>query len=267
MTRPIVVICEDHAHAEPYLAALAAGGLDGLEAAVVTPPEVEDADARVAAAAGVLLCGGPDVEPQRYGEEPLAGARLSLMPELDRLEWTALEAARSERIPVWAVCRGLQTLNVFLGGSLWQDLGAQVPETLQHDVPRPRDALSHTVRATEAGHPLADRLRRTGETLPQVNTRHHQALRRVAAQLTVLATAPDGVIEAAAGPDVDPRDGWWLRGVQWHPENLTAYELQRLLFADFLDAARRFSALRAGSRRSRPTAPPPASAAPSSATS
>lgn len=267
MTRPVVVVCEDRDHAEPYLAALAAGGLDGLEAAVITPPEVEDADRRVAAAAGVLLCGGPDVEPHRYGEEPLAGVRLSLMPELDRLEWTALEAARNERIPVWAICRGLQTLNVFLGGSLWQDLGTQVPEALQHDVPRPRDALSHTVRPAAAGHPLADRLRRAEEESPQVNTRHHQALRRLAPQLTVLATAPDGVIEAVAGPDVDPRDGWWLRGVQWHPENLTAYELQRLLFADFLDAARQYSAARTGSPRTRPAAAPAADATPSSATS
>lgn len=262
MTRPIVVVCEDRDHAEPYLAALAAGGLDGVEATVITPPEVEDADRRVAAAAGVLLCGGPDVEPHRYGEEPLAGVRLSLMPELDRLEWAALEAARSERVPVWAICRGLQTLNVFLGGSLWQDLGAQVPEALQHDVPRPRDALSHTVRPAAAGHPLADRLRRAEEAPPRVNTRHHQALSRVAPQLTVLASAPDGVIEAAAGAHVDPRDGWWLRGVQWHPENLVAHELQRLLFADFLDAARRFSALGTGSRRTRPAAAPPASAAP-----
>lgn len=83
----------------------------------------------------------------------------------------------------------------------------------------------------------------------------------------MLATAPDGVVEAAAGADVDPRDGWWLRGVQWHPENLVARELQRLLFTDFLDTARRFSTLRVGSRRPRPAAAPPASAAPSRATS
>lgn len=246
---PVVLVCEDRAHAEPYLAALAAGGLDGRPAEVITPPDAEDADRRVAAAAGVLLCGGPDLEPQRYGEEPLAGVRLSLMPELDRLEWTALQAAQSARVPVWAICRGLQTLNVFLGGSLWQDLEAQVPGALQHEVPQPRDALSHTVRAKAAGHPLADRLRHAQEAPPRVNTRHHQALRRVAPQLTVLATAPDGVVEAAAGADVDPRDGWWLRGVQWHPENLVAHELQRLLFVDFLDAARRYSEARAGSGR------------------
>ncbi|MGH9381406.1 MAG: gamma-glutamyl-gamma-aminobutyrate hydrolase family protein [Thermoanaerobaculia bacterium] len=242
MRRSIAMVCEDREHAEPYLAALAAGGLDGLQADVITPQEAEGAGRRVVEAAGVVLCGGPDVEPQRYGEEPLHDAGLKLLPELDRVEWEALEAARGERVPVWAICRGLQVLNVFLGGSLWQDLGVQVPGALRHDLKGPRDALSHTVHAAAVGHPLADRLRRDGETKPQVNTRHHQALRRVAPELTVLATAADGVVEAAAGADVDPRDGWWLRGVQWHPENLVALELQRLLFADFLAAAELFAA-------------------------
>lgn len=238
MRHSIALVCEDREDAAPYLAALTAGGLDGLQADVITPQEAAtEAGRRVAEAAGLVLCGGPDVEPQRYGEEPLPDAGLALLPELDRVEWAALEAARSERVPVWAICRGLQVLNVFLGGSLWQDLGLQVPGILQHDVPRPREALSHTVHAAAVGHPLADRLRRDGETKPRVNSRHHQALRRVAPELTVVATAADGVIEAAAGADVDPRDGWWLRGVQWHPENLIALELQRLLFADFLEAA------------------------------
>lgn len=267
MTRSIVLVCEDHAHAQPYLSALAAAGLDGLAAEVISPPDAGDAGPRVAAAAGLVLCGGPDVEPWRYGEEPLAGVRLALQPELDRLEWTALAAARTVRVPVWAICRGLQTLNVFLGGSLWQDLGVQVPEALRHDIPQPRDALSHSVQVAAAGHALADRLRHAEQASPQVNTRHHQALRRVAPELTVLASAPDGVVEAAAGADVDPRDGWWLRGVQWHPENLVARELQRLLFADFLDAAQRFSAPRAGGGRRRPAAAPPASAPPPVATS
>jgi len=232
---PVLVVCENAQKAETYGLALIAVGLDPEALRVLTPETIDGDPAPLAAtAAGVVLCGGPDVEPWRFGQDPLPNAGLSLMPELDQLEWQVLTVARSARLPVWAICRGLQVLNVFLGGSLWQDLPLQLPGILNHDVPHPHDALAHEIRSTGVSHPFAERL---FSESPRVNTRHHQGLKEVAAELAVLATSPDGVIEAVGGASENPGEGWWIRGVQWHPENLTALALQRQLFADFVVAA------------------------------
>lgn len=234
---PVLVVCENPRKAETYALALTAVGLNPEALRVLTPETIDgDPSSLAAKSAGVVLCGGPDVEPQRFGEDPLPNAGLSLMPELDQLEWQVLAAARSSRLPVWAICRGMQVLNVFLGGSLWQDLPLQVPGILNHDVPHPHDALAHEIRPTGVSHPFAERL---FSESPRVNTRHHQGLKEVAAELAVLATSPDGVIEAVGGATVDSAESWWLRGVQWHPENLTALALERQLFADFVVASQR----------------------------
>lgn len=235
----LVIVCENERKAENYALALRECGAETEELIVVAPgdaaPAAPELTALVAKASGLVLCGGPDMEPQRFGEEPLPDANLELMPELDALEFAALDGARQGLTPIWAICRGLQVLNVYLGGTLWQDLPLQLPEAGEHDVPHPRDALAHPIRTVREDHRFAARL--AGDEV-LVNTRHHQALKDVALELTVLAEAPDGVIEAAAAPDVDPREGWWMRGVQWHPENLVALPLQRRLWLDFVEATR-----------------------------
>jgi putative glutamine amidotransferase len=227
----LLVSCSLAERATPYLEALAAVGIGGEAVRLVTPATVAAADAAdlAAGAAGVLLCGGPDVEPHHYGETPRPDARLSLLPPRDAVELELLAGARAARTPLFAVCRGLQMVNVFLGGTLWQDLPSMAPSAVDHSIDEPRDLLAHAIQVT-AGGELAELLAQEPPTL--VNSRHHQAVKELAPGLETVAVAPDGIVEALVGGD----PGWWLWGVQWHPENLVRLPLQRLLFARFAAA-------------------------------
>lgn len=190
-----------------------------------------DVAAALAGAAGVVLCGGADLHPRYYGEEPIPQAHVSLQQGRDEMEWELVAAARERRLPVWAICRGMQVVNVFLGGDLWQDMTLQRPGVVAHHVSWPRDALLHRALVTAAGRGTA-----MGEILGRepawVNSRHHQAVRREAAGLVTVARSPDGIAEAQvlAGGD------WWLEGVEWHPENLMPMAQQRALAERFLAA-------------------------------
>jgi len=197
------------------------------------PDSVAPEEARTLAsqASGLVLCGGVDVEPERYGEEKLNDT-VEVFPKRDAMEWALLEGAREARVPVWGVCRGLQVLNVFLGGSLWQDLPSQRPGEIEHSIVEPKDHLAHTVQVLEPGRPLGEVLAR--ETA-RVNSRHHQAIKRLAEGLVPVAESPDGLIGAVL---LDHPD-WWVRGVQWHPENLVALAQQRALWEDFSRAVPR----------------------------
>lgn len=199
------------------------GGWDGDPAQVV------------AGACGLVLAGGGDVAPTYYGEEVRSDARVHVQRERDEMEWALLEHARSARLPVWGICRGQQLLNVFLGGTLWQDLPSQRAGSMCHHVAEPRDALVHRLWVTDAGRGTA-----LGEILGRetayVNSRHHQALRRVAEGFVVVARAADGVAEANVLTD----DDWWVEAVEWHPENLMALAQQRALARRFLEAADRY---------------------------
>lgn len=230
----IVVSSGSDEYAIPYLDALVGAGLRRDALRLVTPErcggdEIQELSAR---AAGLVLCGGLDVDPARYGEEVLPDADVELFPERDAIEWGLLDAAREAHVPVWGVCRGLQVLNVFLGGSLWQDLPTQHPTGVDHSVVDPKDAIAHSVRVLEPGAGLGDVLAR--ET-PRVNSRHHQAIKRLADGLVVIAESPDGLVEAVELAASD----WWVRAVQWHPENLTAQAQQRALWQDFARASHR----------------------------
>jgi putative glutamine amidotransferase len=225
----ILVATGTDEYAVPYVEALQAAGVPSEVIRVVTPDE---AVPELCFAKGLVLCGGVDVVPARYGEETLPDADVETFPERDDLEWSLLDAARAARIPVWAICRGIQVLNVYLGGSLWQDLPTQRPSAVDHCLTEPKDLLAHTVRVLDPGAPIAERL--TGNA-PQVNSRHHQAIKRLADGLVPVAESPDGLIEAAVLAD----SGWWVRGVQWHPENLIALDPQRALWTDFVRATKR----------------------------
>ncbi|HET7042648.1 MAG TPA: gamma-glutamyl-gamma-aminobutyrate hydrolase family protein [Gemmatimonadales bacterium] len=226
----ILVSTDTDERVAPYLEALAAAGVPEEALQVMGPsPEAPLRDLADGAVA-LVLCGGLDIHPARYGEAIRPDAEVELNVERDEVEWNLLDLARERRLPVWGICRGIQVLNVYLGGSLWQDLPTQAPSPIDHSQTEPKDLLAHTVEVIVPGAPIAERLT---EEVPWVNSRHHQAIRRVADGFVPVALSPDGLVEAA----VLDRGGWWVRGVQWHPENLIALPEQRSLWIDFLRAA------------------------------
>jgi putative glutamine amidotransferase len=225
----ILVSASTDEKACPYVEALRAAGVPAAEIRIVKPSSPAPLRELAETATGLVLCGGIDVAPERYGETTRPDAQVEVAAERDALEWSLLDLARERRLPVWGVCRGFQVLNVYLGGSLWQDLPTQHPSDIDHYVSTTPDTLAHSVLVIEPAAPIGERL--TGE-LPLVNSRHHQAVKRLAEGLVPVALSPDGLIEAA----VLDRDDWWVRGVQWHPENLIALDPQRALWKDFVRA-------------------------------
>lgn len=223
MSATIIVTCELAEKVGPYVAALKAAGVPSEAIRVLLPDEPGESFRELGArAAGVLLCGGPDVEPHRYGETPLPGIELDLIPRLDAIELDVLAGARERGVPVWGICRGLQVLNVYFGGSLWQDLPSQRSGAEAHRTRGPKDAMAHPVEPHEGSAPLAEAL---GVEPLYVNSRHHQGIKTLGDDLVAVATSPDGLIEAVS----HRRDDWWVEAVQWHPENLLAHEGHRML--------------------------------------
>lgn len=181
---------------------------------------------------GLVLSGGLDVDPAHYDAEPhpdlgqVDGVR-------DLFELALCRAAHARRLPVLAICRGVQVANVALGGTLLQHIPAQVPGALKHDQAALRnDALCHSVEVG-AGTRLAALLG-VPERL-RVNSFHHQAVDRPASGLVVNARAPDGVVEGLE----DPAQPFFL-GVQWHPERRPTDPVTRALFAGLVEAAQAF---------------------------
>ena len=184
---------------------------------------------------GVLIPGGVDLDPASFGESrhPLCGR---VDQDRDEVELALTRWAIAERKPLFGLCRGLQVINVALGGTLYQDISAQRPDSLKHDyfpnAGYARDYLAHDVELAP-GSRLRDLL---GAASQPVNSMHHQAIRDVAPGLVVSATAPDGVVEAV---ELD-RGDQFLLGVQWHPESIEFVDPAcRHLFAGFIYAASR----------------------------
>jgi len=181
---------------------------------------------------GLLLTGGDDVHPALFGETP--NPKIDLVDERrDRFEIALLRAARERGMPVFGICRGIQLMNVALGGDLYQDLPSQRESAIGHAQKTLREGPWHEIEV-RPGTRLAEVL---GETRTAVNSYHHQACRGVAPGLLVTATTPDGVIEAVE----DPAHPFFL-AVQWHPEVLEGGNAvsSRRLFAAFVAAAREF---------------------------
>lgn len=182
---------------------------------------------------GVFLTGGVDVDPARYGEakHPLCG---TTDPDRDAVEMMLLEHALANDRPVLAVCRGLQILNVARGGTLYQDVTAQVPAALKHDhFPTPaqpsRAYLAHDITVTPNTR-LGELL---GDSVVPVNSMHHQAIKDLGRGLRASAFAPDGIIEGIEGTN-----GQFIVAVQWHPEELAESQPgMRRLFTSFVEAA------------------------------
>ena len=151
--------------------------------------------------------------------------------ERDRMESLLLQALLSLDKPIFGICRGVQFINRWFGGTLWQDLPSEHPSDVEHHMNPPYDAFGHSVTITP-GTPLADLF--AGQRSIEVNSYHHQAVREVADGFEVMATAPDGVIEAIRRPV-----SRFLWAVQWHPEFLYAVDPRsQMLFNTFVDACR-----------------------------
>jgi putative glutamine amidotransferase len=184
---------------------------------------------------GLLLTGGDDVAPARYGEAPHA-ATLGAEAGRDDFEIALVKDARARALPIFAICRGIQVLNVACGGTLVQDIPSQIAGALNHSFAVPAHesyALAHEVwmeKGSLLSRLMSDRLNGTEEV--EVNSRHHQAVKDVAQGFKVTATAPDGVIEAIEDPSAK-----FCLGVQWHPENFWRTGEFRPLFEGFLEAA------------------------------
>ncbi len=228
--------------AEPYIVALRSVGIRDDEITVIGPGRRTEAGAFAARASGIVLSGGFDVDPSRYGEEVLADGKVEAIPDRDELEWSVLDAARELHLPVWGVCRGLQVINVFLGGSLWQDLPSQHATNVRHAAPEggvPHATIAHDLRITAPDSAFGALLAPSNGTPTGVNSRHHQAVKRLGTGLRPIAVAGDDLIEAVEIDRTADADAWWLRAVQWHPENLIDLPVQRTLWDDFAAAARR----------------------------
>lgn len=185
---------------------------------------------------GLLLTGGEDVAPARYGDPPHPTV-VDVDTARDEFEIDLVKAARARSLPIFAICRGVQVLNVAAGGTLVQDIPSQVTGALAHKLavpPHQAYALAHEVwleKDSLLSNLMRERLN-DADTC-DVNSRHHQAIKEVAPGFKVSATAPDGIIEAIE----DPQARFCL-GVQWHPENFWRTGEFRPLFEGFLEAAK-----------------------------
>ena len=181
---------------------------------------------------GILLTGGPDVDPARYHEA--AHESTETDRARDAFELPLSRAAVAGDVPVFAICRGVQVLNVAAGGTLVQDIPTQVPTTIDHSLEQPKDAHAHDVRVTP-GTRLASILGASAAPdVCAVNSRHHQAVGQVAPSFVVSAVSPDGIVEAIERPE-----SAFCVGVQWHPENFWRTGEFLPLFREFISAARR----------------------------
>jgi putative glutamine amidotransferase len=174
--------------------------------------------------AGVLMPGGGDVDPAHYGEAPDPTFDAA-EPGRDEYETEMIRRAIEQDVPMLAICRGVQILNVALGGSLIQDIRTERPDAINHRITDPKWAIAHEVMVAEDS-----RLREIlGSARRQVNSRHHQAIKAVAPTLRVTAVASDGIVEAVELPGAT-----FCVGVQWHPENFLEHAEFASLFQAFV---------------------------------
>ncbi len=239
----IVIASDANQPNATYRGALLAAGALPEEVVVVTPgdpdPGLFD---------GLLLAGGADVAPNLYGEAP-STPTLDLHPERDTLDFTLFSAAEKLGAPVFGICRGIQTMNVALGGTLWQDLPSQRSRGVSHETdanPHSRkDRPAHVVRARRMSSPTPFATAVAALEGTTVNSRHHQGVKDLAPGLVPLAASADDLVEAFERPG-----GGFVAAVQWHPENLVAERKHKALFEVFLDACK--AQARAGGRAAEP---------------
>lgn len=178
---------------------------------------------------GLILSGGHDVDPHNYGEEPKQKLG-DIWPQRDKFDMQLLKLAEENKIPVLGICRGAQIINVYHGGTLYQDLSYRKEKTLKHNQNQTPTLLTHTVK-TVAGTKIAKLL---GREEMQTNSFHHQLIKDVAQNFKVSAHCVDGVVEAIENEDAT------VIAVQWHPEMLhRVVPYQNNLFKYIIDNAKK----------------------------
>lgn len=204
--------------ADTYTTAIeAAGGIP-----VVLPPQEGNASRLSELVDGLLFSGGGDIDPAEYGDESVHHQTYGIHPGRDALEFGLLREAVDQGIPTLCICRGIQVLNVLLGGTLYQDIADQYNSKLQHQ--QQRDSIAKE----EPGHTVdvepESLLAAVYEsTAIDVNSFHHQGIKEIGDGLRATATASDGIIEGLELPDHP-----WLLGVQWHPEMMFVVHTEHL---------------------------------------
>jgi putative glutamine amidotransferase len=212
---------------EAYLRAVqAAGGIPILIPASTPIERLNDLFARLD---GLLFTGGGDIDPQRFDGLPNP-AIYDIDSGRDAVELELVRLAAAHNRPFLGICRGIQVINVALGGSLYTDLATQLDGALKHDYypDIPRDHLAHPVRVS----PQTQLSRLLDAKQVEVNSLHHQGLQRLANDLTACAFAPDGLVES-----VELNGHRFGIGVQWHPEWLQHLPTMRALFSGLIQAA------------------------------
>jgi len=216
----------------PYTDAILAAGLIPL---VVPPMSEKGAAAILDSVRGLVLTGGEDVDPAHFGAKrhPATGPANDLR---DSIELALAKEAAARRMPTLAICRGVQVLNVALGGTLVQDIPSELKSRIEHDAESERSSRVHEV-SIDSESRLAGIV---GSRQITTNSFHHQAVDHLASGLCTVAKSPDGVVEAVECAD----RAWWAVGVQWHPEELTGTpeDWDRKLFAAFANAVLSFRA-------------------------
>ena len=182
---------------------------------------------------GILLPGSDtDVDPLRYGEEPHRGLK-TVINEKDVTDMLVLDEAERLNLPVLAICYGMQALNVARGGTLIQDIQAQISDSIKHEQGSPLGQESHSVELLNDclfSKIIAGKLRW------KVNSHHHQAVAKLGRNLEAVAWATDGIVEGIQ----DPRPGVYVVGTQWHPElSWQTDDMSRGIFESFISACGR----------------------------
>lgn len=237
MQKPRILVTLDHTY-KPVerlfinLAYLRAIEEAGGEPILIARPDEEAIIHAVEDADGVLFSGGDDVDPPHYGQEKRACLGKCDPTGRDHVELTIAKHAHAKQIPILGICRGLQMLNVFHGGTLYQDITHEMPNSKKHDC---RDTEDNTPLRSHRAHDVdieQDSLlhKITGATSVAVNSLHHQGIERLAPNLRASAHAHDGLVEGIELPGYP-----FFLGVQWHPEELKD-EASLKIFRAFINA-------------------------------
>lgn len=201
---------------------------NGAIAIILPPSSVENAGQLIASVDGLILSGGQDVNPFSYGEEiqQKCGA---IFPARDEFEFALLREAEKRRIPVLGICRGLQIMNVYRGGKLYQDISYRDMPTLRHFQLQDPPIPTHQIQIVKDS--LLNKIIKKNEIV--VNSFHHQLVKSVPTSLKISGMTSDGVVEAFEDPKYE-----FFMGVQFHPEMLIdSVESANKIFSEMIEAA------------------------------